>query len=187
MDTTSSTPIHRFEEPITIPELGPAVEENVEETSGIMDIVNLELRDAADIDHQRDTFLDFSTPHNDHQTPLHKFLAKYDISRLKTVNSRGITLGDGRKLDVLVPENNMIKLEYDVPIRIGGKHMGCTSYNLVFSAISGDCITCDFRDSFDFDTISDEGAKLKLEYCTSKRPDWRAILAEFDTAFAHSN
>lgn len=187
MDTISSTPLHALKEIDFVPDLSPAVEENAEETSGIMDITNLEIHDIADFKKERDTVPEFSVPNNDNHTPPHRFMAKYGLSRARTVNSRGVTTKDGRKLDVLVPENDMIKFEYDVPIVIDGKILGWTCYNLLFSAISGDCITFNFRDSFDFGTLSNDGAKLKLKFCTRKRPDWRAILDEFDSAFADSN
>lgn len=81
----------------------------------------------------------------------------------------------------------MIKLEYDFPIVINGKMWGWTRYNLIFSEYTGDCITCDFKDDFHFDIATEEGSLLKLDYCTLQRPNWRDILAEFDSEFEKAN
>ena len=187
MDTTNSTSIsHEFEETGIIPDLKPAVDET-EETSGIMDKTNFELRDAADLNRERDTIMEIHAPHNDNQTPLHRFLSKYKIPRVSTFNSKGVSCADGRKMDVLIKDRGMIVFQYDVPMVIGGKLRGYSRYDLIFSEFTGDCITCDFKDDFHFDTATEEGRLLKLEYCTRQRPDWREIMTEFDTEFEKAN
>ncbi len=132
---------------------------------------------------RRDTNIDFPGSANNNNSPFNTFLNKFRIDGLVSNFSRGRTLEDGRKTDVINLGNGAIKLEYDYPIVIGGKRMGWTRVDLIFSEVTGDCISFNFKDVFDFDAATPEGAAMKIEYCTRRRPDWKQILGEFEEAF----